>query len=56
MKPDTSQDTSLTWLQMAQGPKHDVGNSRDLVKRCWSLRDKELYLNCEENNVKGPHA
>jgi hypothetical protein len=25
MKPDTSQDTSWTWLQMAQGPKHEVG-------------------------------
>jgi hypothetical protein len=25
MKPDTSQDTSWTWLQMAKGPKHEVG-------------------------------
>jgi hypothetical protein len=25
MKPDTSQDTSWTWLQMAQAPKHEAG-------------------------------
>jgi hypothetical protein len=25
MKPDTSQDTSWTWLQWAQGPKHEAG-------------------------------
>jgi hypothetical protein len=25
MKPDTSQDTSWTWLQRAQGPKHEAG-------------------------------
>jgi hypothetical protein len=25
MKPDTSQDTSWTWLPGAQGPKHEVG-------------------------------
>jgi hypothetical protein len=24
MKPDTSQDTSWTWLQRAQGPKHEA--------------------------------
>jgi hypothetical protein len=24
MKPDTSQDTSLTWLHRAQGPKHEA--------------------------------
>jgi hypothetical protein len=24
MKPSTSQDTSWTWLQMAQGPKHEA--------------------------------
>jgi hypothetical protein len=24
MKPGTSQDTSWTWLQIAQGPKHEV--------------------------------
>jgi hypothetical protein len=25
MKPGTSKDTSWTWLQMAQGPKHEAG-------------------------------
>jgi hypothetical protein len=25
MKPGTSQDTSWTWLKMAQGPKHEAG-------------------------------
>jgi hypothetical protein len=25
MKPDTSQDTSWTWLQRAQGPKYEAG-------------------------------
>jgi hypothetical protein len=31
-------------------------NSRDLNGRCWTLRDKELYLNHGEDDVKGPHA
>jgi hypothetical protein len=31
-------------------------NSGDLNSRCWSLRDKEPYLNCGEDDVKGPHA
>jgi hypothetical protein len=31
-------------------------NSRDLNRRCWTLRDKELYLNHGEDDVKGPHA
>jgi hypothetical protein len=31
-------------------------NSRDLNIRYWSLRDKELYLNRGEDDVKGPHA
>jgi hypothetical protein len=30
--------------------------SRDLNIRCWSLRDKELYLNRGEDDIKGPHA
>jgi hypothetical protein len=31
-------------------------NSRDLNRRCWSLREKELYLNRGEDGVKGTHA
>jgi hypothetical protein len=31
-------------------------NSRDPNKRCWSLRDKELYLNRGEDDINGPHA
>jgi hypothetical protein len=31
-------------------------NSKGLDRRCRSLHDKELYLNCGEDDVKGPHA
>jgi hypothetical protein len=31
-------------------------NSEDLNKKCWILRDKELYPNRVETNVKGPQV
>jgi hypothetical protein len=31
-------------------------NSKDLDRRCLSLRDKELCPNRGEDDVKGPHA
>jgi hypothetical protein len=39
MKPDTSQDTSWTWLQRAQGPKHEAGKlqgpGQKMLKLAW---------------------
>jgi hypothetical protein len=31
-------------------------NSEDLNRKCQILQDKELQLNHEETDVKGPHA
>jgi hypothetical protein len=31
-------------------------NSKDLDRRCGSMRKQELYLNHGEDDVKGPHA
>jgi hypothetical protein len=56
MKLGTSQHSRWTWLQMTQGPYMKAQNSRDLNKRCWSLHDKELYLNHGEDDMKGPHT
>jgi hypothetical protein len=39
MKPGTSQDTSWTWLQRAQGPKHEAGKlqgpRQKMLKLAW---------------------
>jgi hypothetical protein len=39
MKPSTSQGTSWTWLQMAQGPKHEAGKlqgpGQKMLKLVW---------------------
>jgi hypothetical protein len=37
MKPDTSQDTSWTWLQMAQWPKHEVEKLQGLGQKMLKL-------------------
>jgi hypothetical protein len=56
MKPDTGQAMKWTWLQEAQGSTVKMENSEDLNKKCWILRDKELYPNRGETDIKGPHV
>jgi hypothetical protein len=53
-------------VQVKQWSEHDskkpkdqpvkTKNSKDLNRKCWILRDKELHLNRGETDVKGPHA
>jgi hypothetical protein len=41
MKPDTSQDTSWAWLQMAQGPKHEAVNLQGPERKMLKLERQE---------------
>jgi hypothetical protein len=53
-------------VQVKQWSEHDskkpkdqpvkTENSEDPDRKCWILRDKELYLHRGETDVKGPHA
>jgi hypothetical protein len=57
MKPNTKVKTYHE--HDSKGPRDrsmKPENSRDLDKKCWSLRGKELCLNRGEDDVKGPHA
>jgi hypothetical protein len=54
-KPDTSQDTKWTWLQMTEVWSMKLWNSKDLNRRCGSSHAKYLYPNHGENDVKDPY-
>jgi hypothetical protein len=55
LKPGTSQAIKWAWLQEAQAPTREEGNSEDLKKKCWILWDKHHPIRVE-TSVKGQHA
>jgi hypothetical protein len=54
MKPDTSQDSKQTWIQMAQGPKHEAVKLRGLKQKMLKLRWQVSLSKSQRKRRQGP--
>jgi hypothetical protein len=54
MKPDTSQDTSWTWLRRAQGPKHEAGKLQGPGKKMLKLARQKALSKPWRRRRQGP--
>jgi hypothetical protein len=54
MKPDISQDTSCTWLQRAQGPKHEAGKLQGPGQKILKLARQGALSKPWRRRLQGP--